>query len=132
MLAATSLFNRTLCKLPYRKHPNTLIGVWQWINIFVITRLSLRPEGGARMATDGHDGSSEHWQVLYREALLEFSDDKLPQRIRDAEKEIVDEMERSGAFGVRRQHLLDALCALRDLEKINRLRSRETDGKRLA
>ena len=84
------------------------------------------------MATDGHDGSSEHWQVLYREALLEFSDDKLPQRIRDAEKEIVDEMERLGAFGVRRQHLLDALCALRDLEKINRLGSSETDVKRLA
>jgi hypothetical protein len=70
------------------------------------------------MRTDCHDGNSEHWQVLYREDLLEFSADKLPQRIRDAEKEIVEEIERSGGFGTRRQQLPDALCALHDLDKI--------------
>jgi hypothetical protein len=81
------------------------------------------------MATDGHDGHSDQWRVLYREALLEFSVDKLPQRIRSAEKEIVQEIERSGDFGTRRQQLLDALCALRDLEKIHQLGSRNAQDK---
>jgi hypothetical protein len=42
------------------------------------------------MATDGHghDGNPEHWQVLYTAALQELSIDKLPRRIRDAEKKL--------------------------------------------
>jgi hypothetical protein len=73
------------------------------------------------MAPDGHrhDGHSERWQVLYTAALQELSIDKLPRRIRDAEKEIADEIERSNGFQTHRQPLLDALGALRDLETIS-------------
>jgi hypothetical protein len=84
------------------------------------------------MATDDHDEHAEQWRLLYREALLELSVDKLPQRIRDAEKEIVQEIERSGDFGTRRQQLLDALCALRDLEKIHQLGGCNIEDKRSA
>ena len=71
------------------------------------------------MATDGQDGNSERWQVLYTAALQELSIDKLPRRIRDAEKEIADEIERSNGFQTDHQPLLDALGALRDLETIS-------------
>jgi hypothetical protein len=73
------------------------------------------------MATDGNgqDGNSEHWQVLYAAALQELSIDKLPRRIRDAEKEIADEIKRSNGFQTDHQPLLDALGALRDLQTIS-------------
>ena len=73
------------------------------------------------MATDGHgqDGNSERWQVLYSAALQELSIDKLPRRIRDAEKEIANEIKRSNGFQTDHQPLLDALGALRDLETIS-------------
>jgi hypothetical protein len=73
------------------------------------------------MATDGHgqDGNSEWWRVLYSAALQELSIDKLPRRIRDAEKEIANEIKRSNGFQTDHQPLLDALGALRDLETIS-------------
>jgi hypothetical protein len=73
------------------------------------------------MATDGQgqDVNSERWQVLYSAALQELSIDHLPRRIRDAEKEIVDEIKRSNGFQIDHQPLLDALGALRDLETIS-------------
>ena len=73
------------------------------------------------MATDGHghDGNPEHWQVLYTAALQELSIEKLPRRIRDAEKEIADEIKRSNGFQIDHQPLLDALGALNDLETIS-------------
>ena len=73
------------------------------------------------MATDGHGqpGNPEHWQALYAAALLELSLDKLPRRIRDAEKEIADEIKRSNGFQTDHQPLLDALDSLRNLEKIS-------------
>jgi hypothetical protein len=71
------------------------------------------------MATDGHDGKPEHWQVLYTAALRELSIDLLPRRIREAEKEITDEIKRSNGFQTDHQPLLDALGALRDLEAIS-------------
>ncbi|OLD18020.1 MAG: hypothetical protein AUI85_05745 [Acidobacteriales bacterium 13_1_40CM_3_55_5] len=73
------------------------------------------------MATDGHgqDGNPEHWQVLYTAALHEVSIDKLPRRIRDAEKEIANKIKRSNGFQTDHQPLLDALGALRDLETIS-------------
>jgi predicted ATP-dependent protease len=73
------------------------------------------------MATNGHDqdGNSKHWQVLYCAALQELSIDKLPHCIRDAQKEITDEIERSNGFQTDHQPLLDALSALRDLEQIS-------------
>jgi len=73
------------------------------------------------MATDGHgqDGNSERWQVLYTAALQELSIDQLPRRIRDAEKEIANEIKRSNGFQTDHQPLLDALGALRDLETIS-------------
>jgi len=73
------------------------------------------------MATDGHgqDGNPEHWQVLYTAALHEVSIDKLPRRIRDAEKEIANKIKRSNGFQTEHQPLLDALGALRDLETIS-------------
>jgi len=72
------------------------------------------------MRTDAQDGSPEHWRNLYSAALLELSSDQLPQRIRDAEKAIVDEIEGAGGFQVEHQPLLDALLVLLNLEKINR------------
>ena len=71
------------------------------------------------MATDGQDGNPQPWQVLYSAALQEPSIDKLPPRIRDAEKEITDEIKRSNGFQTDHQPLLDALGALRDLEAIS-------------
>ena len=71
------------------------------------------------MATDGHDGNPEHWQVLYTAALHEVSIDKLPRRILDAEKEIANKIKRSNGFQTDHQPLLDALGALRDLETIS-------------
>jgi hypothetical protein len=73
------------------------------------------------MATNGHgqDGNSERCQVLYSAALQELSIDKLPRRIRDAEKEIASEIKRSNGFQTDHQPLLDALGALRDLETIS-------------
>jgi hypothetical protein len=71
------------------------------------------------MATDGQDRSLQPWQVLYSAALQEPSIDKLPRRIRDAEKEIADEIKRSNGFQIDHQPLLEALGALRDLETIS-------------
>jgi hypothetical protein len=51
--------------------------------------------------------------------LQELSLDKLPRRIRDAEKEIADEIKRSNGFQIDHQPLLDALGALHDLETIS-------------
>jgi hypothetical protein len=42
------------------------------------------------MRTDGQDGNLEHWRDLYTAALVELSSDKLPQRIQDAQRAIVD------------------------------------------
>ena len=50
------------------------------------------------MATNGQNGNPEHWRALYIAALHEASRDELPQRIRDAEKAIVDEIQRAGGF----------------------------------
>jgi hypothetical protein len=64
------------------------------------------------MATDGQDGNPERWEYSYRAALLEFSIDRLPQRIRDVQKEIVGEIECSGGSQIEQQPNPDALCAL--------------------
>jgi len=73
------------------------------------------------MRTDGQDGNSEHWRDLYSAALVEeLSSDKLPQRIRDAQRAIVDEIECAGGFQMKHQALLDALLVLLDLEKNHR------------
>ena len=71
------------------------------------------------MENHGQDGNPKHWQVLYGAALQELSIDKLPRRIRDAEREIADEIKRSNGFQTDHQPLLDALGALRDLETIS-------------
>jgi hypothetical protein len=71
------------------------------------------------MATDGQDGNSKPWQILYGAALQELSADMLPRRIRDAEKEIADEIKRSDGCETDHRPLLDALGALRDLETIS-------------
>jgi len=71
------------------------------------------------MATDGQDENPEPWRALYRAALRELSVEKLPRRIREAEKEIVNEIKRSNGFQTDPQPLLDALSALRDLEIIS-------------
>jgi hypothetical protein len=57
---------------------------------------------------------------LYSAALVELSSDKLSQRIRAAQRAIVDEIEGAGGFQMEHQPLLDALLGLLDLEKINR------------
>ena len=72
------------------------------------------------MRTDGHDGNSEHWRDLYSAALVELSSDELLQRIRDAQRAIVDEIEGAGGFRAEHQALLDALLVLLDLEKKHR------------
>ena len=76
------------------------------------------------MRTDGQDGNLEHWRDLYTAALtaalVELSSDKLPQRIRDAQRAIVDEIECRGGFQTEHQALLDALLVLLDLEKNHR------------
>ena len=72
------------------------------------------------MRTDGQDGNLEHWRDLYTAALVELSSDKLPQRIQDAQRAIVDEIECRGGFQMEHQALLDALLVLLDLEKNNR------------
>ena len=82
------------------------------------------------MATNGQNGNPEHWRALYRAASHEASSDKLPQRIRDAEKAIVDEIEGAGGFQMHHQPLLDALFALLDLEKISQLDGQATQIKR--
>jgi hypothetical protein len=71
------------------------------------------------MATHGQDGNPKHWQVLYGAALQELSIDNLHGRIRAAEEEIADEIERSNGSQTDHQPLLDALGALRDLETIS-------------
>ncbi len=93
---------------------------WQWSSLRVITSSLLRPEGGVSMRTDGQDGHLEHWRDLYSAALVELSSDKLPQRIRDAQRAIVDEIECRGGFQTEHQALLDALLVLLDLEKNHR------------
>ena len=82
------------------------------------------------MATNGQNGDPEHWRALCRAALHEASSDKLPQRIRDAEKAIVDEIQRAGGFQMHHQPLLDALFALLNLEKISQLDGHATQIKR--
>ena len=82
------------------------------------------------MATSGQNGNPEHWRALYIAALHEASGDELPQRIRDAEKAIVDEIQRAGGFQMHHQPLLDALLALLDLEKISRLDGHAKQSKR--
>ena len=82
------------------------------------------------MATNGQNGNPEHWRALYIAALHEASSDELPQRIRDAEKAIVDEIEGAGGFQMHHQPLLDALLALLDLEKISQLDGHATQSKR--
>ena len=82
------------------------------------------------MATNGQNGNPEHWRALYIAALHEASSDELPQRIRDAEKAIVDEIQRAGGFQMHHQPLLDALLALLDLEKISQLDGHATQSKR--
>ena len=72
------------------------------------------------MRTDGQDGYLRHWRDLYTAALLELSSDKLPQRIQDAQRAIVDEIEGAGGFRTEHQALLDALLVLLDLEKKHR------------
>jgi hypothetical protein len=72
------------------------------------------------MRTDGQDGNLEHWRDLYTAALVELSSDKLPQRIQDAQRAIVDEIEGAGGFRTEHQALLDALLVLLDLEKKHR------------
>ena len=81
------------------------------------------------MATDGQDGNPEPWQALYRAALQELSVEKLPRRIRDAEKEIVNEIKRSNGSQTAPQPLLDALSALRDLEIISQAFPMYASGK---
>ena len=107
---------------------NTLIVVWHWTSISVITSLLLVLKV-VSMATDGHDGKPEHWQILYTAALQELSIDKLPRRIRDAEREIADEIKRSNGFQTDHQPLLDALGALRDLETISQALPLYASGK---
>ena len=99
---------------------NTLIPALSRASLRVITSSLLRPEGGVSMRTDGQDGNLEHWRDLYTAALVELSSDKLPQRIRDAQRAIVDEIECRGGFQMEHQALLDALLVLLDLEKNNR------------
>jgi len=81
------------------------------------------------MAIDGQDGNPEPWQALYCAALQELSVEKLPRRIRDAEKEIVNEIKRSNGSQNDRQPLLDALSALRDLEIISQAFPMYASGK---
>src|SRR5438876_1097532 len=71
------------------------------------------------MRTDGHDGNSEHWRDLYSAALVELSSDELLQRIRDAQRAIVDEIEGAGGFRTEHQALLDALLVLLDLQIVH-------------
>ena len=78
------------------------------------------------MRTDGQDGNVEHWRDLYSAALVELSSDKLPQRIRDAQRAIVDEIECRGGFQMKHQALLNALLVLLDLEKNHRPDSHTT------
>jgi len=81
------------------------------------------------MATDGQDGNPEPWQALYSAALQELSVDDLPKRIRTAEKEIANELARSGEFQTTLQPLLEALRALRDLEIISQAFPMYASGK---
>jgi len=81
------------------------------------------------MATDGQDGNPEPWQALYSAALQELSVDDLPKRIRTAEKEIANELARSGEFQTTHQPLLEALRALRDLEIISQAFPMYASGK---
>ena len=85
-----------------------MIPVLSRTSLRVITSSLLRPEGGVSMRTDGQDGNLEHWRDLYTAALVELSSDKLPQRIRDAQRAIVDEIECRGGFQMEHQALLDA------------------------
>jgi len=122
-VATEALGENPRCRGPLRplieKIPRFLY--WQWSSIRVITSSLLRPEGGVSMRTDGQDGNSEHWRDLYSAALVEeLSSDKLPQRIRDAQRAIVDEIECAGGFQMKHQALLDALLVLLDLEKNHR------------
>ncbi len=78
------------------------------------------------MRTDGQDGNLEHWRDLYSAALVELSSDKLPQRIRDAQRAIVDEIECRGGFQMKHQALVNALLVLLDLEKNHRPDSHTT------
>jgi hypothetical protein len=98
---------------------NTLIAVWEWTSISVITSSLPCPPKAVSMATDGQDGNSKPWQILYGAALQELSADMLPRRIRDAEKEIAEEIKRSDGCQTDHRPLLDALGALRDLETIS-------------
>jgi hypothetical protein len=81
------------------------------------------------MATDGQDGNPEPWQALYSAALQELNVDKLPERIRTAEKEIAIELARSREFQTKHQLLLDALRALGDLEIISQAFPMYASGK---
>ena len=105
---------------PAALEKTTLIPVLSRPNLEVITSSLLRPEGGVSMRTDGQDGNLEHWRDLYTAALVELSSDKLPQRIRNAQRAIVDEIEGAGGFQMEHQPLLDALLVLLDLEKNHR------------
>ena len=98
---------------------NTLIAVWEWTSISVITgSLPCPPESGV------HGNRWSRWELqtlanTLRCGIAELSVDMLPRRIRDAEKEIADEIKRSDGCQTDRRPLLDALGALRDLETIS-------------
>lgn len=66
--------------------------------------------------------SSENWKALFQAAMLELDKTKLPERIRDAQQAIMNQMEeflkKETTTPDEHQMLYDALTSLRDLQRL--------------
>ena len=72
------------------------------------------------MADTGNRAYS-HWYTLYEAALLELDQDKLPQRITEAQDAVMERiivLDGRNCGGSESEALMNALSVLRDLQKM--------------